>query len=256
MDSDDRAQPGQRHKFRSTYGLDAVEAPRNPITQMLIIEDDPDIVALLTLNLTKAGGFNISIATDGSSGLEKAREQLPGLIILDLLLPGMPGFEVCKILKTQQQTKHIPIIILTAKADEIDRIVGFELGADDYVTKPFSARELLLRINAILRRRNRDMKQEPATVGAITIDPSGRSVSVDGKRIKLTVVEFKLLHYLLLRIGRVEPRDRLLTEVWGYDHSVETRTIDTHIQRLRRKLGEAGEAIETIRGFGYRFRGE
>jgi two-component system phosphate regulon response regulator PhoB len=256
MDTDARAQASQRRKSLSTGGLGPVNAPRHPITQVLIIEDDPDIVALLTFNLTKAGGFNISIATDGSSGLEKAREQLPGVIVLDLLLPGMPGFEVCKILKTQQQTKHIPIIILTAKADVIDRIVGFELGADDYVTKPFSARELLLRINAILKRGNRDMKQEPATVGAITVDPSGRSVSVYGKPIKLTVVEFKLLHYLVLRIGRVEPRDRLLAEVWGYDHSVETRTIDTHIQRLRRKLGEAGEAIETIRGFGYRFRGD
>ena len=256
MDADARAQAGKSHKFQSTCGLNPVNAPRNPIIKVLIIEDDPDIVALITLNLNKAGGFIISTATDGSSGLDKAREQLPGVIVLDLLLPGMPGFEVCKILKTQQQTKHIPIIILTAKADVIDRIVGFELGADDYVTKPFSPRELVLRINAILRRRNRDKKQEPATVGAITIDPSGRSVSVHGKPINLTAVEFKLLHYLVLRIGRVEPRDRLLAEVWGYDRLVETRTIDTHIQRLRRKLGEAGEAIETIRGFGYRFRGD
>ena len=158
--------------------------------------------------------------------------------------------------RTQQETKDIPIIILTAKADVIDRTVGFELGTDDYVTKPFSARELVLRINAILKRRNRDMKQEPAAIGAITIGPSGRSVSVYGKRVNLTVVEFKLLHYLILRIGRVEPRDRLLAEVWGYDHYVETRTIDIHIQRLRRKLGAAGEAIETIRGFCYRFRGD
>ena len=250
------AQVDQGHKLRSTYVLDSVSAPRNPVTQVLIIEDDPDIVTFLTLSFAKAGGFSISSATDGTAGLEKARDQMPGVIVLDLLLPGMPGFEVCKILKTHQQTKHIPIIVLTAKADVIDRIVAFELGADDYLTKPFSARELLLRVNAILRRCNRDIKEEPATIGAIKIDPSRRSVCVYGKPVKLTVVEFKLLHYLVCRIGRVEPRDRLLTEVWGYDHSVETRTIDTHIQRLRRKLGEAGKAIETIRGFGYRFRGD
>jgi two-component system phosphate regulon response regulator PhoB len=256
MDTDARAPAGQRQKFRSTFSMDRVEVSRSSVSQVLIIEDDSDIVDLLSLHFAKAGGFNTSIATDGRSGLEKAREQSPDVIVLDLLLPEMPGLEVCKILKGQRGTKHIPIIILTAKADVIDRIVALELGADDYVTKPFSPREVVLRVNAILRRHDRDMTDEPVTIGAIEIDPLGHSVSVDGKPVQLSAAEFKLLNYLMHRSGKVAPRGRLLSEVWGYEHAVETRTIDTHIQRLRKKLGNAGRLIETIRGFGYRFRGD
>ena len=226
------------------------------VARVLIIEDDSDIVDLLTLHFGKAGGFLVSSAADGRSGLQQAREQLPDLIVLDLALPRMPGLEICKILKCEAATKNIPILVLTAKAEVIDRIVTLELGADDYVTKPFSPREVILRTRAILRRRNRDLRDEPATIGAITIDPSRCMVKVSGKPVELTTVEFKLLNYLIHRSGRVEPRDRLLVEVWGYHQQVETRTIDTHIQRLRKKLGRAGDAIETIRGFGYRFRAE
>ncbi len=226
------------------------------ITKVLIIEDDPDVVDLLALNFAKAGGFEVSSAADGANGLQKAREESPGLIILDLMLPKMPGLEVCKVLKTNPRTKHIPIIILTAKADLIDRIVGLEFGADDYIAKPFSPREVLLRANAMLRRRQRDAKEEKLTTGAITIDPPRHSVATQGKTIRLTAVEFKLLTHLMHHCGRVETRDRLLTEVWGYENAVATRTVDTHIRRLRRKLGKAAGAIETIRGFGYRLREE
>jgi len=236
---------------RRTTGLE-----EDRVVRVLIIEDDSDIVDLLSLHFSKAGGFTVTSAFDGRSGLQQARDQLPDLIVLDLALPRMPGLEICKILKCEAATKNIPILILTAKAEVIDRIVALELGADDYVTKPFSPREVVLRTRAILRRRNRDLRDEPATIGAITIDPSRCTVQVSGKPVELTTVEFKLLNYLIHRSGRVEPRDRLLAEVWGYHHKVETRTIDTHVQSLRRKLGRAGDAIETIRGFGYRFRAE
>src|SRR5262249_24434580 len=152
--------------------------------------------------------------------------------------------------------KGIPILVLTAKAEVIDRILALELGADDYVTKPFSPREVVLRSKAILRRLNREVRDDPATIGEIAVDPARHSVMVSGRSGSLTAVEFKLLNFLMHRSGRVEPRERLLTEVWGYDHRVETRTIDTHVQRLRKKLGEAGRLIETVCGFGYRFQGD
>lgn len=223
-------------------------------TKVLIIEDDPDVVDLLVLAFNKAGGFEVSSAADGASGLQKACEDLPEIIILDLMLPKMPGLEVCKILKTRVATKHVPIAMLTAKAEAIDRIVGLELGADDYVTKPFSPREVILRVNALLKRGQRDTKAGALTIGPITIDPARHSVAVRGKAIQLTFAEFKLLRHLMHRCGMVEPRDRLLKEVWGYENTVESRTVDTHIRRLRRKLGDAASPIETVRGFGYRFR--
>jgi DNA-binding response OmpR family regulator len=256
MDSDARAHNGRGQRFRSTDSLGPDRAGPHPVTRVLIIEDESDIVDLLTRNFNTAGRFSILSAADGASGLDKAREQMPDMIVLDLLLPGMPGLEVCKILKGQRQTRDIPILILTAKADVIDRIVALELGADDYVTKPFSPREVVLRVNAILRRRHGGEKGSRVTIGAVTIDSSSHSVLVYGKPIQLTMVEFKLLDHLMHRSGRVEPRDRLLAEVWGYEQAVDTRTIDTHVQRLRRKLGKAGTFIETIRGFGYRFSGE
>jgi two-component system phosphate regulon response regulator PhoB len=225
-----------------------------PTKRILIIEDEPDVVDLLTLQLRKAGEFSISTAADGAAGLRKAREEAPVLIILDLMLPKMPGLDVCKNLKTDPATRHIPIIMLTAKAEEIDRIVGLEFGADDYVTKPFSPREIVLRIKAIMRRGTEDAGEETLTAGLITVDPARHHVAVDGKPIRLTSVEFKLLTMLMKRPGRVQGRDRLLNEVWGYESVIDTRTVDTHVRRLREKLGKAADAIETVRGFGYRLR--
>jgi DNA-binding response OmpR family regulator len=212
------------------------------------------VIDMLTLNLRKEASFTISTAPDGASGLRKAREENPTLIILDLMLPQMSGLEVCKSLKSDRATKHIPIIMLTAKAEEIDRIVGLEFGADDYVTKPFSPREIVLRVKAILRRGKGDVVEEPLSVGPITVDPARHHVSVNGKPVRLTSVEFKLLSMLMLRRGRVQARDRLLNEVWGYESLIDTRTVDTHVRRLRKKLGKAADAIETVRGFGYRLR--
>jgi DNA-binding response OmpR family regulator len=225
-----------------------------PNKKILIIEDEADVVDLLVLQLRKAGGFTITTAEDGAEGLKKARAELPALIVLDLMLPRMSGLEVCKILKTESATRHIPIIMLTAKAEEIDRIVGLEFGADDYVTKPFSPREVLLRIKAILRRGEHDGAEENLTRGAITLDPARHQVLVAGKPVRLTAVEFKLLSMLMRRPGRVQGRDRLLNEVWGYEAAIDTRTVDTHVRRLREKLGKAASAIETVRGFGYRLR--
>jgi len=225
-----------------------------PSNRILIIEDEPDVVDMLTLNLRKVEGFTISSAKDGVAGLRQAREEMPALIILDLMLPKMPGLEVCKILKNDAATKHIPIIMLTAKAEEIDRIIGLEFGADDYVTKPFSPREIVLRVRAIMRRGKGELVEEELTVGPITVDPARHRVAVNGKPVRLTSVEFKLLSMLMLRRGRVQGRDRLLNEVWGYESLIDTRTVDTHVRRLRKKLGKAADAIETVRGFGYRLR--
>jgi len=225
-----------------------------PSKNILIVEDERDVVDLLVLNLRKAGGFAISTAGDGVNGLSKARSDKPAFVILDLMLPRMPGLEVCKILKSDPATRHIPIMMLTAKAEEIDRIVGLEFGADDYVTKPFSPREVILRIQAILRRGEAKVEENHLSAGPITIDPERHEVSVAGKRINLTSLEFKLLRTLMQRRGRVQARDRLLNEVWGYESVIDTRTVDTHVRRLREKLGKAGNAVETVRGFGYRLR--
>ena len=220
---------------------------------ILIVEDERDVVDLLTLNLRKTGQFTITTASDGATGLQKAQAEKPAFIILDLMLPRMSGLEVCKVLKSDPETRHIPIMMLTAKAEEIDRIVGLEFGADDYVTKPFSPREVVLRIQAIMRRGRVAPSDEQITAGAISIDPARHKVSVAGKAIHLTSIEFKLLRTLLERRGRVQPRDRLLNDVWGYESIIDTRTVDTHVRRLRDKLGKAGNVIETVRGFGYRF---
>ena len=220
---------------------------------ILIVEDEQDVLDLLTLNLRKAG-FTVSTAPDGAAGLQKARTQNPAFIILDLMLPKMPGLEICKILKSDPATRHIPILMLTAKAEEIDRIVGLEFGADDYVTKPFSPREVLLRIRAIMRRGDAKQEEEHLAAGPIVIDPARHEVSVSGKRVNLTSLEFKLLRTLMQRRGRVQERDRLLNEVWGYESIIDTRTVDTHVRRLRKKLGKAANVIESVRGFGYRLR--
>jgi DNA-binding response OmpR family regulator len=225
-----------------------------PLKSILIVEDEQDVVDLLSLNLRRAGGYHISAASDGVSGLEKARQEKPALIILDLMLPGISGLELCKILKSRAETREIPILMLTAKAEEIDRIVGLEFGADDYVTKPFSPREVVLRIQAILRRRDGSSVDGELVAGPIAVDPARHRVTVNGNLVHLTSIEFRLLHALMTRRGRVHPRDRLLNEVWGYESVIDTRTVDTHVRRLRAKLGKSGEAIETVRSFGYRFR--
>ena len=219
--------------------------------KILIIEDETDVADLLTLNLRKAG-YRISTAADGAGGLQKARDDKPDLIILDLMLPKMSGLEVCKILKGDTATAQLPVLMLTARAEEIDRIVGLEFGADDYVTKPFSPREIVLRIRAILRRG--ETVDESLRAGPISIDPVRHKVRVNSKQVHLTSLEFKLLQTLIQRRGRVQDRDRLLNDVWGYESVIDTRTVDTHVRRLREKLGKAGDAIETIRGFGYRLR--
>ena len=221
--------------------------------KILIIEDERDVLDLLALHLRKAG-FTISTTTDGAAGLQKARREKPAFIILDLMLPKMPGLEICKILKSDPATHQIPIMMLTAKAEEIDRIVGLEFGADDYVTKPFSPREVVLRIRAIMRRADTKEAEEHLAVGAIAIDAARHEVSVNGKQVNLTSLEFKLLRTLMERRGRVQARDRLLNDVWGYETVINTRTVDTHMRRLRRKLGKAAHVIESVRGFGYRLR--
>lgn len=196
-------------------------------------------------------------ALDGPSGLEKAKKERPGLILLDLMLPGMDGKDVCRGLKSNPFTQSIPILMLTAKAEEMDRVVGFELGADDYVTKPFSPRELVLRVKAILRRKQAPQdEQKVIQIGDLLIDTERHQVSVKSNPLRLTTTEFKLLFELASRRGRIQTREHLLNKVWGYTYEGYARTVDTHIRRLREKLGPYGEWVETVRGVGYRFREE
>jgi DNA-binding response OmpR family regulator len=223
---------------------------------ILIVEDERDVVDLLTLNLRKNGGFGISVASDGVAGLSKARSEKPAFIILDLMLPKMPGLEVCKILKSDPATRQIPIMMLTAKAEEIDRIVGLEFGADDYVTKPFSPRELLARVRAALRRTSRSATAEVNAFDGISVDFVRMEVTRDGQSIGLTAQEFKTLKFLLQNAERVISRDELLNEVWGYQNYPSTRTVDNHILKLRQKL-EKDPAnpvhFRTVHGVGYKF---
>ena len=223
--------------------------------KVLIIEDDRDIAELVDYNLRQER-LVCEGSSSGADGLAKARRLIPDLIILDLMLPDMGGLEVCKALKNDDRTSAIPVMILTAKGEEMDRAVGFEVGADDYLTKPFSPRELVLRVKAILRRvKDRDWQHSKLhTFGKLQMDPAKFQVKVGKNEIRLTAIEFKLLQYLLGSRGRVATRDLLLDQVWGYDAALTTRTVDTHIKRLREKLGEVGDYIETIRGIGYRFK--
>ena len=223
--------------------------------KVLIIEDDADIQQLLSFHFQQ-GGFRVETSGNGAEGLKKARERKPDLIVLDLMLPGMDGFEVCRALKGENETRAIPVIMLTAKGEEIDKVVGFELGADDYLTKPFSPRELLLRAKAVLRRTQKsDGGEEVQQIrfGELLLDLSRHKVWLSGTEVELTAIEFKLLRYLLETKGRVQTRDTLLDKVWGYDAFVTTRTVDTHVKRLREKLGKFENYIETVRGIGYRF---
>ncbi|HJV65701.1 MAG TPA: winged helix-turn-helix domain-containing protein [Geomonas sp.] len=219
---------------------------------VLVIEDEKDLGELIVFHLEKEG-FHPLLACDGTSGLNEARKSRPDLILLDLMLPGIMGTEICRLLKGAEDTASIPIIMLTAKGEEIDRVVGFEMGADDYVVKPFSSRELMLRVRAVLRRSSEQApKGSVITMGELVIDTERHTVTVSGQEVLLTSTEYKLLMNLAQRTGRVQSREVLLQSVWGYNYFGDTRTVDTHITRLRTKLGEAGEMIKTIRGFGYK----
>ncbi len=222
-------------------------------TKILIVDDEPDAIELIEFNL-KSAGYEVVTAADGEEALKKAREVLPALIILDLMLPEVDGLEVCKILRRDPKTSAIPIVMVTAKAAEIDRVLGLELGADDYITKPFSPRELVLRVKRLLRT-GQDVpdKAEHIELKDIIIDVPRHQVVVKGKVVDLTATEFKLLTTLAQRRGRVQSRDKLLQDVWEYDSLIDTRTVDTHMRRLREKLGPAARYLDTVRGVGYRF---
>jgi two-component system phosphate regulon response regulator PhoB len=221
--------------------------------KILVVDDEPDALELIQYNL-KAAGYDVITAADGEEALKKARAANPALVILDVMLPEVDGLEVCKRLRREPATAAVPIIMLTAKAGEIDRVLGLELGADDYVTKPFSPRELVLRVKAMLRRRS-PAESEPESLDFtdLQIDIPRHEVMVDGRRVDLTATEFKLLTVLAERRGRVQSREALLRDVWEYDNFIDTRTVDTHMRRLRDKLGEAARYLDTVRGVGYRF---
>ena len=222
---------------------------------ILIIEDDADILNLVAWHL-QTEGYRTLTSTSGSDGLEYAMHEQPDLIVLDLMLPGIDGLEICKTLKRNKMTESLPVIMLTAKGEEVDRIVGFELGADDYMVKPFSPRELVLRIRAILKRNAKEEEKTAALLRHkdLSVDAENYKASIDGEQLHLTVTEFNLLLELLQNKGRVRSRDQLLDRVWGYQFDGYARTVDTHIRRLRQKLGPYSDDIETVRGVGYRFK--
>jgi len=223
--------------------------------RVLVVDDEPDITALVAYHLARAG-YRVSTAANGTEALRSAREERPDVVVLDLMLPGVSGYDVLNELRARPETRDVGVILLTARREEADRVKGLTLGADDYLTKPFSPQELSLRVAALLRRL-----QAPATAGGdslragpIVIDRSAHRVTVDGQEQTLTATEYKLLLTLVERQGRVQTRPQLLQTVWDAQPDIQTRTVDMHVQRLRTKLGQAGRFIETVRGFGYRFR--
>lgn len=223
-------------------------------SKILVVEDDHDIAQLLALTMKKAG-FEVAVSENGYDALNAIRRHPPDLLILDLMIPGIDGFEVCREIKREPRTAGVAVLILTARGEEIDRIIGLELGADDYVVKPFSPRELLLRVRAILRRSGND--HQPKAVfneSGMEIDFEGHRLSIEGEEIVLTATEFKLLSELINNRGKVLNREQLLDRVWGYHFEGYARTVDTHIRRLRQKLLSCADWIETVRGVGYRFR--
>jgi two-component system phosphate regulon response regulator PhoB len=223
------------------------------MARILVIEDEADIQQILDYNLREKG-HKVYLAGKGEEGLRLAREKKPDLVLLDLMLPDIPGTEVCKQLKSDPQMRATQVVMLTAKGEEIDRVVGFELGADDYVVKPFSVRELLLRIQAILRRSQGEQEASKTfQFGRLRVDREAHRVWANDAELELTALEFKLLVTLYDRKNRVQTRAALLSDVWGIDADITTRTVDTHVKRLREKLGDAGSYIETVRGVGYRF---
>jgi two-component system phosphate regulon response regulator PhoB len=221
--------------------------------RILVVDDEPEAVELVEFNLKQAG-YAVTTAADGAEALKKIHAQTPDLIVLDVMLPEMDGFEICKVLRRDAATAKISIIMLTAKAAEIDRVLGLELGADDYLTKPFSPRELLLRIKKLLTRSpGTEKPKEQLHFGDLLIDLPRHTASWKNQPIELTATEFKLLTVLAQRAGRVQSRDQLLRDVWEYDSLIDTRTVDTHMRRLREKIGPAAKHLDTVRGVGYRF---
>jgi DNA-binding response OmpR family regulator len=222
-------------------------------SKILVVDDEPDAVELIEFNL-KASGYEVIVADDGREALQKARASMPQLILLDVMLPEMDGLEVCKILRRDTVIARIPIIMLTARAAEMDRVLGLELGADDYITKPFSPRELILRVKNLLERASAVGKSnEQIQLGGLVIDQPRHRVTHLGKPLELTATEFRLVTVLAERKGRVQSREQLLRDVWGYATPIDTRTVDTHMRRLRDKLGGAAKYLDTVRGVGYRF---
>ncbi len=220
---------------------------------VLVVDDEPDLLELVRVNLRQAG-FEVKTAGSGREALEALRREVPDLMVLDLMLPDLSGTELCRRVRENPELSHLPILMLTARAEELDRVVGFEVGADDYVTKPFSPRELVLRVRAVLRRQSEPSRDAaPLEHGALRLEPERHRCFAAGAEVQLTAKEFDLLQTLMSRPGRVMTRDFLLDRVWGSDITVTARTIDTHLKRLREKLGAAGNAIETVRGVGYRF---
>ena len=223
------------------------------MARILVIEDEADIRQVLDYNL-KSAGHEVVEASRGVDGLRLIREREPDLVLLDLMLPDMPGTEVCRSIKDNPATRTLPVVMLTARGEEIDRVVGFEIGADDYITKPFSVRELVLRIRAVLRRRELPITDGPSIeFGNLRLDRAAHRVWVETDEVELTALEFKLLVTLYERRNRVQSRSALLDEVWGIDTKISTRTVDAHVKRLREKMGAARDYIETVRGVGYRF---
>jgi two-component system phosphate regulon response regulator PhoB len=223
--------------------------------RVLVVDDEPDIVALVAYHLAKAG-YRVATASSGTDALESARRERPAIIVLDLMLPGMSGYEVLEQLRANEATRDVAVLMLTARREEADRIQGLSLGADDYLTKPFSPQELVLRVGAILRRLSAGgaTSGDRLQIGVLQIDLGAHQVKVDGDPVDLTPTEFKLLLTLAERRGRVQGRAHLLETVWEAAPDIQTRTVDMHVQRLRAKLGAAGDMIETVRGFGYRLR--
>lgn len=224
--------------------------------RILVVDDEPDITALVAYHLAKAG-FRVSTAHNGPDALTAAREERPDMIILDLMLPGISGYDVLAELRQREETRDVGVILLTARREEPDRIRGLTLGADDYLTKPFSPQELSLRVRNVLRRLAAPPVATGSTItaGPVSIDRAAHRASVHGRELGLTATEYKLLLTLIERRGRVQTRPQLLESVWDAQPDIQTRTVDMHVQRLRTKLGDAGRLIETVRGFGYRFRG-
>jgi len=219
---------------------------------ILVVEDEKDLAELVLFNLEKAGYETLS-ARSGDEALALTRTRTPDLVLLDLMLPGIPGTEVCRQLKSTARTRHVPVIMVTARSEEVDRVVGFELGADDFVTKPFSMRELILRVRAVLRRgENGESDVLQQRVGPIRIDPAAHRAFAGDAEMQLTALEFNLLSTFMSRIGRLQTRDTLLRDVWGMSGELQTRTVDTHVKRLREKLGEGRDLLQTVRGSGYR----
>ena len=222
------------------------------MARILVVEDEADIREVLDYNL-KREGHDVALASTARDGLRQARERRPDLVLLDLMLPDGSGTDLCKALHQDAATRGVRVVMLTAKGEEIDRVIGFEIGADDYVVKPFSVRELLLRVQAVLRRAASEEAGEMTQFGTLRVDRGAHRVWVDGQEVELTALEFKLLLTLHDRRNRVQTRDALLSDVWRIDADVTTRTVDTHVKRLREKLGTAGVYVQTVRGVGYRF---